>query len=192
MSNEILKKSFLDRATNFIKKNNKTLITLLVVGFVFLFAFLILNHIDKKKNIEIAEQYSQALVLVKQKKINESKKILENIINKEHKFYSPLALYLIIEKNIEVDSLKVINFFDKILKNKSIDKENLNLMKIKKSIYLINLDKEELVIETLNPIINSESVWKVLAINLISEYFLSKNQTIKAKEYLLLLDKKKN
>ena len=49
MSNEILKKSFLDRATNFIKKNNKTLITLLVVGFVFLFAFLILNHIDKKK-----------------------------------------------------------------------------------------------------------------------------------------------
>ena len=111
MSNEILKKSFLDRATNFIKKNNKTLITLLVVGFVFLFAFLILNHIDKKKNIEIAEQYSQALVLVKQKKINESKKILENIINKEHKFYSPLALYLIIEKNIEVDSLKVINFF---------------------------------------------------------------------------------
>jgi predicted negative regulator of RcsB-dependent stress response len=192
MSNEILKKSFLDRATNFIKKNNKTLITLLVVGFVFLFAFLILNHIDKKKNIEIAEQYSQALVLVKQKKINESQKILENIINKEHKFYSPLALYLIIEKNIEVDSLKVINFFDKILKNKSIDKENLNLIKIKKSIYLINLDKEELVIETLNPIINSESVWKVLAINLISEYFLSKNQTIKAKEYLLLLDKKKN
>ena len=53
MSNEILKKSFLDRATNFIKKNNKTLITLLVVGFVFLFAFLILNHIDKKKILKL-------------------------------------------------------------------------------------------------------------------------------------------
>ena len=35
----------------------------------------------KKKNIEIAEQYSQALVLVKQKKINESQKILENIMD---------------------------------------------------------------------------------------------------------------
>ena len=57
---------------------------------------------------------------------------------------------------------------------------------------MINLDKEELVIKTLNPIINSESAWKVLAINLISEYFLSKNQTTKAKEYILLLKKKKN
>ena len=192
MSNEILKKSFLDRAINFLKKNNKTIYILLVLAFIFLCSFIFYNYVENKNNIKTADQYSEALILVKQKKINESKEILETIINEDHKFYSPLALYLIIQNNLEPDSTKVINFFDKILKNKSIDRENLNLIKIKKSIYLINLDKEELVIKTLNPIINSESAWKVLAINLISEYFLSKNQTTKAKEYILLLKKKKN
>ena len=85
---------------------------------------------------------------------------MEKIINTDHKFYSPLALYLIVENNIKYDKLKIISFFDKILKNKSIDRENLNLIKIKKAIYLIDLDKENLVIETLNPVINSNSVWK--------------------------------
>jgi len=192
MSNEILKKSFLDRAIIFLKKNNKTIYILLVFAFILLCSFTFYNYVENKNNIKTADQYSEALILVKKKRINESKKILETIINKDHKFYSPLALYLIIQNNLEPDSAKVINFFDKILKNKSIDRENLNLIKIKKSIYLINLDKEELVIKTLNPIINSESAWKVLAINLISEYFLSKNQTTKAKEYILLLKKKKN
>jgi|TARA_B110000238_G_C16118433_1_gene435979 predicted negative regulator of RcsB-dependent stress response len=192
MSNEILKKSLLDRTVNLLRKNIKTIFVLLAVTFILLFSILFYNYVENKNNIKTAEQYSQALILIKQKKINESKKILENIINEDHKFYSPLALYIIIQNNIEPNTKKVINFFDKILKINSIDKENLNLIKIKKSIYLINLDKEELVIETLNPIINSESVWRVLAINLISEYFLSKNQTTKAKEYILLLKEKKN
>ena len=109
-------------------------------------------------------------------------------MNADHKFYSPLALYLIVENNIEYDVLSIITFFDKILKNKSIDRENLNLIKIKKAIYLIDLDKEDLMLETLNPIINSNSVWKKIAINLITEYFLSKGQKNKAKEYSLMLN----
>jgi hypothetical protein len=98
-----------------------------------------------------------------------------------------LALYLIIDNNIYLDDLKIINYFNKILKNNSIDKENLNLIKIKKAIYLINLDREEQVVKTLNPIINSKSVWRKTAINLISEYFLAKDQNAKAEEYIQLL-----
>ena len=97
---------------------------------------------------------------------------------------------MIIDNNIESDNSKIIVFFDKILANNSIDKENLNLIKIKKAIYLIHLDNEKLIVETLNPIINSNSVWKNTAINLITEYFLSKNQGIKAQEYFKLLNKK--
>ena len=52
---------------------------------------------------------------------------------------------------------------------------------------MINLDKENQVIKTLNPIINSSSVWKNTAINLISEYFISKGQQSKADEYINLL-----
>ena len=75
--------------------------------------------------------------------------MLESIINKDHPFYSPMALYFIIDKNFEKDTSKVIYFFDKILKNSSIDEEKL-----------------------------------------IAEYFLSKNQNVKAEEYLQLLKNK--
>ena len=61
------------------------------------------------------------------------------------------------------------------------------MIKIKKAIYLINIDDEKLIIETLNPVINSNSVWREIAINLIKEYFLSKDQKIKAEEYNQLL-----
>ena len=189
MSNEILKKNFLDTAVFFIKHNIKKIIVLSIITFVFFLVFLFYKNLNIKNDIKISEQYTQATIYIKQNKIYESKMLLESIINTEHKFYSPLALYLIVENNIEYDKLTIITFFDKIIKNKSIDKENLNLIKIKKAIYLIDLDKEDMVIETLNPIINSNSVWKKIAINLITEYFLSKGQKNKAKEYSILLKK---
>ncbi len=188
MSNEILKKNFLDNAVYFIKRNYKAVIILSVTMFIFFLVFLFYQNLNDKKNIKISEQYTQATIFIKQNNINESKILLEQIMNADHKFYSPLALYLIVENNIEYDVLSIITFFDKILKNKSIDRENLNLIKIKKAIYLIDLDKEDLMLETLNPIINSNSVWKKIAINLITEYFLSKGQKNKAKEYSLMLN----
>ena len=96
----------------------------------------------------------------------------------------------IIDNNLETDSLKIINFFDKILLIKSIDEENLNLIKIKKAIFLFELGDEDTILKTLNPIINSKSVWREMAIKLISNYFLSFNQKTKANEYLQLLDGK--
>jgi len=187
MTNEILKENFLTNTTNFVKKNSKLLILLLVTILIFLFTYLFYKNLQDKSNIQIAEKYTTASILIKQNKIEESKILLEAIIKKKHQFYSPLSLYLIIDNDIENDNKKIISFFDQILKNNSISNENLNLIKIKKAIYLINIDDEKLIIETLNPVINSNSVWREIAINLIKEYFLSKDQKIKAEEYNQLL-----
>ena len=192
MSDKTIKKNFLEKYSNFAKKNLKILIILVIVVFILLCSFLFYKNIKDRNNIKVAEDFTQASILVKQKKIKKSKLLLENIINKNHQFYSPLALYLLIDNNIETESTKIIIFFDKILKNNSMDEENLNLIKIKKAVYLINLDEENLIIETLNPIINSRSVWRKIAINLISDYFLSKNQKSKADEYMRLLSTEKN
>ena len=101
-----------------------------------------------------------------------------------------MALYFIIDNNLESDPLKIINLFDKVLSINSIEEENLNLIKIKKAIFLFNLEDEKAIIKTLNPIINSKSTWRTMAIKLISDYFLSKNQDAKAKEYIQLLNNK--
>ena len=192
MSDKTIKKNFLEKYSNFAKKNLKILIILVIVVFILLCSFLFYKNIKDRNNIKVAEEFTQASILVKQKKIKKSKLLLENIINKNHQFYSPLALYLLIDNNIETESTKIIIFFDKILKNNSLDEENSNLIKIKKAVYLINLDEENLIVETLNPIINSRSVWRKIAINLISDYFLSKNQKSKADEYMRLLSTEKN
>jgi len=192
MSEKILENNLQNKIFNFIKKNFKKLIVISILLIILLFAYFFYVSLQKKSEIKLSENYTQATIQFNQKKTNQSKLLLENIIEKNHKFYSPLALYFIIDNNLESDSLKIISFFDKILKIRSIDKENLDLIKIKKAIFLFNLGNEESIIKTLNPIINSDSVWRNMAIKLISDYFLSKDQKTKANEYIQLLSNKTN
>lgn len=190
MSEEILNNNFQKRMSSFIKKNFKNLIILLVFLVLLLFGYFFYEDLKEKNEIKISESYTYATIKFKEKKGDESKKILEDIINKDHRFYSPMALYFIIDNNLETNTSKIIKFFDKVLSINSIDEENLNLIKIKKAIYLFNSENEAVIIKTLNPVINSNSIWRNLAINLMSDYFLSKNQESKANEYLQLLNKK--
>lgn len=192
MSEEIKKNNFLIKFLSLIKNNLKKIISFLILLIILLFIYLIYANVQKKNEIKISEQYTEASIQFKQKKINSSKLLFENIINKDHRFYSPLALYFIIDNNLENEREKIIKFFDKILKINSIDKENINLIKIKKAIFLFSVEDEELLIKTLNPIINSDSIWRNMAIELISNYFLSKNQKTKAEEYIQLLNNKTN
>ena len=185
-----LSNNFQNKTLSFLKKNLKYLIILSFFLILLLFGYFFYSELQKNEEVKISENYVEASFQFKQKNTDKSKELLEKIIVKKHKFYSPLALYFIIDNNLETDTSKIINFFDKILSINSIDKENLNLIKIKKSIFLINIDDEELIIKTLNPIINSDSVWKKMAIELISEYFISKDQKSKANEYIQLLNNK--
>ncbi len=190
MSEAVPNISLLNKFINLIKKNYKKLIILFIFLILTLFSYFFYKDSQKKNNIKLSEQYILATIEFKQKKINESRQLLKNIINKNHKFYSPLALYFIIDNKLETDPLKIINFFDQILSINSIKEENLNLIKIKKAIFLFSEGDEELIIKTLNPIINSNSIWRSMAIALISDYFLSKNQNSKANEYIQLLNNK--
>ncbi|MDC0426372.1 tetratricopeptide repeat protein [Pelagibacteraceae bacterium] len=190
MTEETLENNFQNKLKNFFNKNLRNLIILSVFVILILFSYFFYKDLQKKKEIELSEHYTQATIQFNEKKITAAVKLLENIINENHKFYSPLALYFIIENNLESDSLKIINFFDKILSNKSIEKENLNLIRIKKAIFLFNLGNEEAIIKTLNPVINSNSVWRNMAIKLISDYFISKDEKSKAKEYIELINNK--
>ncbi len=185
-----LSNNFQNKTLSFLKKNLKYLIILSFFLILLLFGYFFYSELQKNEEVKISENYVEASFQFKQKNTDKSKELLEKIIVKKHKFYSPLALYFIIDNNLETDTSKIINFFDKILSINSIDKENLNLIKIKKGIFLINIDDEELIIKTLNPIINSDSVWKKMAIELISEYFISKDQKSKANEYIQLLNNK--
>ena len=189
MSNTALDNSLQSKIINFCKKNKKIFVICFFSLILILLSYLFYKDLQKKNETKLSEHYTYAVIQFKEKK-NNAKQLLEDIVNKDHRFYSPLALYFIIDNNLETDNLKIINFFNKILSISSIDDENLNLIKIKKAIFLFNLKDEEQILKTLNPIINSDSVWKNTAIQLISDYYLSTEQKTKANEYIQLLNNK--
>jgi|TARA_B110000444_G_scaffold256225_1_gene292158 predicted negative regulator of RcsB-dependent stress response len=190
MTEEKLKKKFQSKIKVFFNNNFKNLIILLIFSILILFSYFFYKDLQKKKEVQLSSNYTQATIQFNEKNTNEAKQLLEKIISENHKFYSPLALYFIIENNLEKDSAKILNFFDEILLIDSIDKENLNLIKIKKAIFLFNLDDEKAIIKSLNPIINSDSIWRNLSIKLMSDYLISKDQKLKANEYIELLNSK--
>ncbi len=190
MSDQLTKDSLQDQAINFLKNNKKLLLLTFISILILAISFVFYKNFQEKKDTKIAEKYTQASIFLSQKKNNEAKIFLEDVIDNNHEFYSPLALYLIIDKGLESNSKKIISYFDLIIEKSSLDKESKNLVKIKKALYLFSLDNESLIIDTLNPIINSNSVWKNQAINLLADYFLSKGEKLKANEYYKLLSAK--
>ena len=105
------------------------------------------------------------------------------LINKKDSTYSPLSLYFIIDNGLVSEQKKVNELFDTILEGASLDKEIKNLIIYKKALYNADNSDENQLLEILKPIINSKSVWKTHGLYLMAEYFYSKNQKQKAKEF---------
>tara|TARA_Y100001970_G_C14234465_1_gene860870 strand:+ start:1976 stop:2551 length:576 start_codon:yes stop_codon:yes gene_type:complete len=170
-----------------IKKNYKILISIIGICLLILFVYLFIQNNIKKENINISEDFNQARILISQDKKNEGKNILFKIVEKKNKFYSPLSLFVIIDQKLEEDNQKITEMFDKVISIKGIDEENKDLIKIKKALFLTEFADEDIIIKTLNPIINSKSVWRSDAINLLGDFFTNRGENFKAKEYYDLL-----
>ena len=108
---------------------------------------------------------------------------LIEIINKKDQTYSPLSLYFIIDNNLVTDRSKINSLFDLLIKNTSLDSEIKNLIIYKKALYNADNAQESDLLNMLNPIINSKSVWKSHSLYLMAEYFYANNQKQKAKEF---------
>ena len=65
----------------------------------------------------------------------------------------------------------------------SLDSEIKNLIIYKKALFNADNTEESELLNILNPLINSESVWKSHALYLMAEYFYTKNQKQKSKEF---------
>ena len=84
----------------------------------------------------------------------------------------------ILTKNVEINKL-----FDQVINKTKLDKEIKNLIIYKKALFNSDFTSENELLNILNPIINSESIWKSHALYLLAEYFYSKNEKKKAKEF---------
>ena len=108
---------------------------------------------------------------------------MKEIIKDMDSTYSPLALYFLIDNKLINNNNEINSLFDILIKKTSLEKEIKNLIIYKKGLYNADFATESQLLDILSPIINSDSVWKSHALYLVAEYFYSKDEMQKSKEF---------
>ncbi len=130
------KKEFKEKLILFFKKNKLKFLVFSAILILVLFIFLFLQIKENKKNSLNSEKYIQAGIYLATNDLEKSKEIYVEIINNKSKFYSILALNAIIEKNLESDKKKVLDYFD-IVENLTNSHEQKDLIIFKKALFLM-------------------------------------------------------
>ena len=166
-----------------ILSNRKILISF---GFVLLILAAFLWWSDstaKKERYKNSEDFINAKVYLSQNNDQKSLEILTDIINRKDKVYSPLSLFLIIDKDLEKNKDNIAKYFDQIISIKNLENEDKNLIKLKKAIFISERADEADLISLLNPVLNSDSVWRYQSLKFLGDYYFSKKEFNKAKQY---------
>ena len=173
----------IEKIKNFFSNNYKKLISSFILILLVLFSYFGYQEYKKRVKLEIAEIYNQ--ITLKEITIENTNDIeqLVKIIKEKDPIYSALSLYFIIENNLVNDKKEINNFFDLIIKSQE-DDEIKNLIIYKKAMYNADIISENELLNILNPILKSESVWKPHALLLMADYFEHNNNLIKSKDFL--------
>ena len=182
------------RIKDFFVKFRKQLISTFIILILIVFSYFIYLDLQKKNRIKISEKYNQATIEFYSGYKKNVKKDLVEIIKEKDKTYSPLSLYFLIENEIIKDNSKVNKFFDILINETNLEKEIKNLVIYKKGLFNSEFETESNLINILNPVINSESIWKSHSLYLMAEYFYFKNEKQKSKEFFekIISDEKSN
>ncbi len=172
-----------ERIKNFIINNKKKLISLIIAFIILIISFYSYQiYLDKKRE-DISNRYNSAII--EYEAVNKSKiiPILKDIIDAKDATYSPLALYFIIDNNLINDKDEINSFFDILIDKTSLDIEIKNLIIYKKALFNADQTNEIELLNILNPLLNSDSVWKSHALYLVAEFFYSKGEKQKSKDF---------
>ena len=172
-----------EKIKNFFVNNKKLLISSVIILVLIVIGVYSYDKytIDKKR--QISDNFNAITIDHSESSKDITLNKLLEIINQKDPTYSPLSLYFIIDNNLLSDQSEVNKLFDVIIDEISLDKEIKNLVIYKKALFNADQANEADLLNMLNPLINSESVWKSHALYLMAEYFYAKNQKQKAKEF---------
>ena len=172
-----------EKIKNFFIINKKKIIISISVIILAIFGYFIYEDFNKKSKIKLANRYN----IAKMNFISGNKAMVVNelvsIVHAKDRTYSPLALYFLIDNNIIDDNKKINELFDTVINETSLEKEIKNLLIYKKALFNSDIESENNLITILNPIINSNSIWKSHALYLMAEYFYFKNEKQKSKDF---------
>ena len=179
----------------FFVNNKKKLIAITTIFLILVTGYFSFDAFKKKEKVNLANKFNLTIINFKTENSKKTIEDLINIIKENDNTYSPLALYFLIDNNL-VNEQEEINFlFDELINKTNLEEEIKNLNIYKKALFNSSFVTENELLQILNPIINSESIWKSHSLYLIAEYFYAKGEKQKAKEFfnqILLLPNANN
>ena len=160
---------------------------------IFIFSFILILIIlfgslsfylenQERKKILLSENYIQAKNYLENGNKNEALNTLKKVIFANDPTYSTLSFFLILNQNLISDYKEISALYDHLLENNNFEKELRNLLIYKKSLFSSNSVSETELLETIKPLLNTDTLWKPHALLLLGDYFMSKGENIKARE----------
>ena len=166
----------------FINHKKKIIFGLIIVIGIIIAVFSYDKYLINKKK-EISDKFNSITIDYSEKTIDNTINSLIEIVNEKDPTYSPLSLYFILDNNLVTDQAKINSLFDLLIKETSLDTEIKNLIIYKKALFNADNAQESDLLNILNPLINSKSIWKSHSLYLMAEYFYANDQKQKAKEF---------
>ena len=182
----------IEKIKNFFINNKKSLISFFSTIIIIIVSYFFYVELKEKEKIELENRYNFAVMNLSEEYKYKAVKELKDIIGEKDKTYSPLALYFLIDNNLIKSNNKINNYFDLIINEIKLDKEIKNLIIFKKGLFNSDFANEKSILDILNPLINSDSARKSHALYLMAEYFFSKNEKQKSKEFFKKIISLKN
>ena len=172
-----------EKIKNFILNNKKKVLIFLIAIVLLIISFFGYGEFKDYQREKASNLFHSTIIDYDSNNKEKTIGKLKQIIKLKDATYSPLSLYFILDNNLISDRSEINNLFDTLIGKISLDKEIKNLIIYKKGLYNADQVSENDLLEILNPIIKSESVWSSHALYLLAEYFYSKNQKQKSKEF---------
>ena len=148
----------------------------------FLYYFFIVgkNIFFENRAKKYTQEYVVILSLINDKKIVEAKNRLEILKDSKINLYRVLAISKLLELSKE-NKNEQISILDYAIKS-NIEKNDKDLFKIKKTLLAFDNLNEEQFLNLLNPGDFKNSPWRILSLEILGDFYLSKGQKIKAKD----------
>ena len=177
---DLTKKS---RIKKFYESNKIFIFSFILILIILFGSFSFYLENQERKKILLSENYIQAKIYLENGNKNEALNTLKKVIFANDSTYSTLSFFLILNQNLISDYKEISILYDHLLENNKFEKELRNLLIYKKALFISNSIIESELLETIKPLLNTDTLWKPHALLLLGDYFMSKGENIKAIEF---------
>jgi len=172
-----------EKFKNFIINKKKTIIAVTIFILLIIFSFFFYKDYKKGHREWLANKYNATIIEFETGDKSKILSSMKEIIKDKDKTYSPLAFYYLLDNDLISSKEEINKFFDILINELGLDTETKNLTIFKKGLFNSEFANENELLNILNPVIKSDSIWKPHALYLMAEYYLAKKEKQKSKEF---------